>query len=150
MTRRIEGGSFDDARRAALEWGDNSSNYFVARGEGGRLATCARTYFPFVWVVNPVVETYRAEGQPSARDHWADLPAGDRYAAIAYTTLAGHLLEGEERLAVVRDGPDAVVAHILSVSRGSGCLGRLVFPFVGPMRRRFFDAQLDAIERRCT
>lgn len=139
----------DDARGAALAWGSNEcseSSFFVARGRG--LATCARTYAPFIWVVNPVAETYRVESDclpPTG--HWAALPPGHRYVAIAYTTLDGHLLAGEERLAVVKDGPNSVVAHILSISRGSGLAGRLVYPFVGPMQRRFFRAQLNAIER---
>lgn len=129
MTRRIEGGDFAKAKRAALAW-SGKSDYFVAGN--GDLATCAKTYFPGVWVVNPVRETYRVDGP--------------RHAAVAYTTLDGHLLQGEERLAVERDGED-VVANIVSVSRGNGVPGRLVYPFVGPMRRRFFQAQLDAIER---
>ena len=41
------------------------------------------------------------------------------------------------------------MAEVLSVSRGNGLLGRLVFPFVGPMQRRFFEAQLDLVERAC-
>lgn len=137
----------DRAKCAALAWGSEGAadHSFVARGAG--MATCSRTYARCIWVVNPVAETYRTETAREPAPGWTALPRGDRYFAQAYTTLDGHLLAGEERLAITRDGPDAVVAHILSVSRGNGFLGRLVFPFIGPMQRRFFTAQLDAIER---
>ena len=121
----------------------------IASSADGAMATVARTYGRVAWVVNPVRETYAvsetrkppAAGEPD----WRRLPAGDAYCAAAYTTLGRHLLAGEERLAVVRDGGDVVV-HILSASRGNGFFGALVFPFVGPMQRKFFDVQLDAVE----
>lgn len=161
MTRTIEKkGSFAEAQRAALAWGErdeSSESCFVAKGKRGKgMATCARTYLPFVWVVNPVVETYRVAdgGKISAPTQeslaWASLPNGDRHAAVAYTTLRGHLLAGEERLAVVGDKNDErVMVHILSVSRGAGIMGRLCYPFIWPMQRRFFKAQLDSIEQQC-
>ena len=68
-------------------------------------------------------------------------------ACAAYTTLGRHLLAGEERLSVVDQG-DCIVVDILSVSRGRG-FGRLIFPFIGPMQRRFFRAQLDVVEASC-
>jgi len=150
-SRRVAGGDFAAASAAVLAWrGDAAAApCFVARGAGGAMATVARTYGRAAWVVNPVRETYAvsetrkppAAGEPD----WRRLPAGDAYCAAAYTTLGRHLLAGEERLAVVRDGGDVVV-HILSASRGNGFLGALVFPFVGPMQRKFFDVQLDAVE----
>mgnify|MGYP003310973251 CR=1 FL=1 len=115
------------------------------------MATVARTYGRVAWVVNPVRETYAvsetrkppAAGEPD----WRRLPAGDAYCAAAYTTLGRHLLAGEERLSVVDCG-DSVVVDILSVSRGRG-FGRLIYPFIGPMQRRFFRAQLDVVEAAC-
>ena len=57
---------------------------------------------------------------------------------------AKHDAAGEERLSVVggarRKG--VVIVEVLSVSRGNGALGALVYPFIRPMQRRFFRAQL--------
>ena len=47
------------------------------------------------------------------------------------------------------DRGDCVVVDILSVSRGRG-LGRLIYPLIGPMQRRFFRAQLDVVEAACS
>jgi uncharacterized protein (UPF0548 family) len=70
------------------------------------------------------------------------------YTSTAYATLRGHWLAGEERVTVaLRDG-GAVDVEILSYSRPSRSLpGRLVWPFVGGMQRRFFEQQLRALER---
>ena len=158
LSRRVDGGDFGAAQRCVLSWGGEpggAARYFVARGGNGTMATVARTYGRAAWVVNPVRETYAvsvAAAPPAAGDEeppWRALPPGDAYAAAAYTTLRGHLLAGEERLAVVKDGGDVVV-HILSASRGHGALGTLVFPFVGPMQRRFFKAQLDLVADAAT
>ena len=43
---------------------------------------------------------------------------------------------------------DAVVVEVLSLSRGHGP-GRLIYPFIKPMQRRFFEAQLDLVEAAC-
>ncbi|KAJ8600062.1 hypothetical protein CTAYLR_001862 [Chrysophaeum taylorii] len=145
---RYVGVDFDKARQAAMEWGGGTHNFVASNGRG--LATCARTPARLVWVVNPVVETYRVDGKPARpASKWDTLPHGERYAAVAYTTLDGHLLRGEERVAVVQESKDCVMAHIVSVSRGNGLIGRLVYPFIGPMQRRFFRAQLDAIADHC-
>lgn len=144
---RAVDGSFAEAKAAVLAWGcdASSSRSFVARSDGSLMATCAPTYAPRVWVVNPVRETYRLANHAAA--------------AVAYTTVGRHLLQGEERLSVVlrrrgrrlwrRRRNDQLHIEVLSVCRGAGLLGTLVFPFVGPMQRRFFDAQLDFVVDRC-
>ena len=123
---------------------------FVAVGDrsGGvlQMATVARAYGRMVWVVNPVRESYAVDvnSKTPADPEWKRLPTGRRYACAAYTTLGRHLLAGEERLSVVDQG-DTIVVDILSVSRGRG-FGRLIYPLIGPMQRRFFRAQLDVVE----
>ena len=67
--------------------------------------------------------------------------------ALRGNSLQPALLAGEERLSVVDQG-DCIVVDILSVSRGRG-FGRLIYPLIGPMQRRFFRAQLDLVEAAC-
>jgi len=161
LERVVPGGDYATARACVLAWGgdpDEKATSFVCVGEGreGRsggvlqMATVARAYGRLAWVVNPVRESYAVDVNKAvpADPEWKRLPTGRRYACAAYTTLGRHLLAGEERLSVVDRG-DAVVVDILSVSRGRG-LGRLVYPLIGPMQRRFFRAQLDVVEAACT
>ena len=161
LQREIPRGDYAKARACVLEWGgapDKKATSFVCVGEGreGRsggvlqMATVARAYGRMAWVVNPVRESYAVDVNAKTPDDpaWKRLPTGRRYACAAYTTLGRHLLAGEERLSVVDCG-DSIVVDILSVSRGRG-FGRLIFPFIGPMQRRFFRAQLDLVEAACT
>jgi len=160
LERVVPGGDYARARACVLEWGgapDEKATSFVCVGEGraGRsggvlqMATVARAYGRLAWVVNPVRESYAVDvNEKTPLDpEWKRLPSGRRYACAAYTTLGRHLLAGEERLSVVDCG-DSIVVDILSVSRGRG-FGRLIFPFIGPMQRRFFRAQLDLVEAAC-
>ena len=163
-TRRLErvipGGDYARAKACVLAWGgepDKKATSFVCVGEGreGRsggvlqLATVARAYTGLAWVVNPVRESYAVDirQKPPADPEWKRLPSGRRYACAAYTTLGRHLLAGEERLSVVDQG-DCIVVEILSVSRGRG-FGRLIYPLIGQMQRRFFKTQLDVVEAAC-
>ena len=160
LERVVPGGDYARARACVLEWGgapDEKATSFVCVGEGreGRsggvlqMATVARAYGRLAWVVNPVRESYAVDVNTAvpADPAWKRLPAGKRYACAAYTTLGRHLLAGEERLSVVDQG-DCIVVDILSVSRGRG-FGRLIYPLIGPMQRRFFRAQLDLVEAAC-
>ena len=158
LERVVPGGDYARAKACVLEWGgapDEKATSFVAVGDrsGGvlQLATVARAYGRLAWVVNPVRESYAVDVNSKAPDNdpaWKRLPSGRRYACAAYTTLGRHLLAGEERLSVVDCG-DSIVVDILSVSRGRG-FGRLIYPLIGPMQRRFFRAQLDLVEAACT
>jgi len=156
LERVVPGGDYARAKACVLAWGgapDEKATSFVAVGDrsGGvlQMATVARAYGRLAWVVNPVRESYAVDVNAKTPDdpEWKRLPTGRRYACAAYTTLGRHLLAGEERLSVVDRG-DAVVVAILSVSRGRG-LGRLIYPLIGPMQRRFFRAQLDLVEAAC-
>ena len=160
LQRVVPRGDYAKARACVLAWGgepDKKATSFVCVGEGreGRsggvlqLATVARAYTGLAWVVNPVRESYAVDVNAKTPDDpaWKRLPSGRRYACAAYTTLGRHLLAGEERLSVVDCG-DSIVVDILSVSRGRG-FGRLIYPLIGPMQRRFFRAQLDVVEAAC-
>ena len=160
LQRVVPRGDYAKAKACVLAWGgepDEKATSFVAVGEGreGRsggvlqMATVARAYGRLAWVVNPVRESYAVDVNAKTPDdpEWKRLPSGKRYACAAYTTLGRHLLAGEERLSVVDRG-DCIVVDILSVSRGRG-FGRLIYPLIGPMQRRFFRAQLDLVEAAC-
>ena len=157
LQRIVPRGDYRKARACVLAWGgepDKQATSFVAVGDrsGGvlQMATVARAYGRMVWVVNPVRESYAVDVNKAvpADPEWKRLPTGRRYACAAYTTLGRHLLAGEERLSVVDCG-DSIVVDILSVRRGRG-FGRLIYPLIGPMQRRFFRAQLDLVEAACS
>ena len=136
MSIDLEDANFAKAKSAVLDWGCDPAvaSSFVARSDKV-MATCAQTYVPGIWVVNPVKETYRIND--------------NKRAAVAYTTLRGHLLQGEERLLVEKTKDGGLRLQVLSVSRGNGLKGAIVYPFIGPLQRRFFRAQLDFVEGRC-
>lgn len=71
--------------------------------------------------------------------------------AVAYGTLRGHWLAGEERMVVeLEPHTGRVTFSLLSVSRGSGPLGALVFPFIRGMQERFFTEQVHTMQRLCS
>lgn len=70
------------------------------------------------------------------------------HAVVAYGTLDGHWLAGEESM-VVRIDPrtGCVTFSLLSLSRGSGALGFALFPLLGRMQRSFFAEQVHVMQR---
>ena len=74
------------------------------------------------------------------------------YTSTAYATMKGHLLSGEERVTVaLRDGSQAVDVEIVSVSKAGPSLpSKLLWPFIGTMQNRFFQRQLDSLEKAAT
>mmetsp|Transcript_20341 Transcript_20341/g.60012 ORF Transcript_20341/g.60012 Transcript_20341/m.60012 type:complete len:274 (-) Transcript_20341:196-1017(-) len=66
--------------------------------------------------------------------------------ALAYGTVEGHWLAGEERMRVRRNDDDTIEFSVLSVSRGNGVVGSLLFPFLGRMQRAFFAEQVQTME----
>lgn len=113
-------------------------------GPGRRLVTYTAVpkrggwIVPHLYTVNPVTVVYDVVDQRAP---------GTTYTATAYATQAGHLLCGEERVLVCyRDDDGGVDVEILSVSRAADSVpGRLVWPFIGRMQRRFFQGQLDSL-----
>ncbi|KAJ1631386.1 hypothetical protein T492DRAFT_59166 [Pavlovales sp. CCMP2436] len=65
---------------------------------------------------------------------------------VAYGTLVGHWIAGEEAMAVRIDRDGLVTFSLLSISRGSG-FGVILFPFLFSMQRGFFVEQLTVMRR---
>eukprot|EP00591_Stephanopyxis_turris_P005416 CAMPEP_0195525722 /NCGR_PEP_ID=MMETSP0794_2-20130614/26309_1 /TAXON_ID=515487 /ORGANISM="Stephanopyxis turris, Strain CCMP 815" /LENGTH=389 /DNA_ID=CAMNT_0040656241 /DNA_START=45 /DNA_END=1214 /DNA_ORIENTATION=+ len=98
-----------------------------------------------VWSMNPCMVVYDLVDERDTSGK-----GGMTYSATAYGTLNGHLLSGEERVSVgIRDGRDRdVEVEVLSYSHATpGFLGRMVFPMITGMQKRFFQEQVDTLER---
>jgi len=100
-------------------------------GEG--IATWARSSLG-VYCVNPCRIVYDERTRSSA--------------TVAYGTLAGHWLAGEEAMRVLWDQKtDRVTFSLLSLSRGSGLVGEALFGFLGRMQMAFFAEQCETMRR---
>lgn len=114
----------------------------IGLGPGAkRLVTYAKTAIPGLWAANPCMVVYDLVDMRQR--------GGITFSSTAYATLRGHLLRGEERASVcLRDLDGSVAVEVLSLSRPApGIMGRMVFPFVAGMQRRFFQEQIDSLER---
>jgi len=73
------------------------------------LATLAKTFLRFIWVVNPCRTVYSILdeecGGGSGDDHSNTL---SMHSCVSYATLKGHLFEGEEMLRVIWEKPKNV------------------------------------------
>jgi len=56
---------------------------------------------------------------------------------VAFSTLTGHLLAGEERFRVLQSRDGIIRFEVLSFSRGAGLLGRLLLPLMRPLQHQF-------------
>jgi len=129
------------ARRRLLSWemheGSTWSAVLVEDPPGRSLVTLAALpspRLPLLWVSNPCRAVRRRVGR--------------RRCSVGYSTLSGHLLEGEEKMDVVwsRD-TDEVAFEVVSHSRGAGPLGKLLFPALSSTQRRFFREQCRCMQR---
>ncbi|KAL7556207.1 hypothetical protein ACA910_017366 [Epithemia clementina (nom. ined.)] len=152
-----------------------------------RFVTYTR-YGPFpgicIYAVNPVATVYHVEDKDSQFLHRrsSDDRKSDKnfpnskknnhhdgqrevlhFSSIAFATLKGHWLCGEERVTVIlrnnrinkskfttgADSPAAAVdVEILSLSKASDTVWvKLVWPFIGRLQNSFFVQQLQALER---
>lgn len=130
----------------------DSSHQQLWSGPGGRrFVTYSGTtkfrfknfQFPRIFAMNQVMVIYDL----------VDLRApSTTYTSTAYATMKGHLLSGEERVTVaLRDGSQAVDVEIVSVSKAGPSLpSKLLWPFIGTMQNRFFQRQLDSLEKAAT
>ena len=103
---------------------------------GNSVITFAKSA-PRLWSVNPCRMTHTTMEARRSR--------------VGYATLQGHLIAGCETMDVVWDGTakGPVVFQLESISRGSGLIGRAVFPFIARTQRRFFQEQADTMKRIC-
>mmetsp|Transcript_34704 Transcript_34704/g.64245 ORF Transcript_34704/g.64245 Transcript_34704/m.64245 type:complete len:289 (-) Transcript_34704:168-1034(-) len=144
------------------------------------LATLARTYLRFIWVLNPCRTGYHGVDEPLLDDN-GNVIGISSY--VSYATLRGHLLQGEERMRVgwirgeqqsqesnssaiissssngsssnsssscqeTNSGNNTVFFDVVSISRGSGVIGSLVFPLCARMQDRFFTEQVDTMQKK--
>lgn len=145
---------------------------------GSDLATVTRFYGLPIWSTNPcrvttivrhgILDYITTRGnatQGRTRQHVG------RFSQIAFATLQGHLLEGEEALRVFtvhRDSPsganrnsipsnrrecaantnaDEVIFEITSYSKGSDWLGRALMPLIRPLQRQFMIDHCNAARK---
>lgn len=87
--------------------------------------------YKLFWSLNPCKVTYVGKYADHERK---------RASQIAFSTVYGHLLEGEERFRVELDFNGDVFFDMFSYSRGHQLLGALAFPFIKPLQRSFFSA----------
>ena len=128
---------YRSARACLLGWGMHSGSSWcgvLTRGDAGAgLCTFAAMAGP-LWVLNPCRVVYRQSGR--------------RQSAVAYATLQGHLIAGTERMEVEWQADGAVEFTVVSLSRGAGPVGRLLFVGLARTQRRFFRDQLACMKRQ--
>ena len=132
--------------------------------------TLARVYGGGAWVMNPCCVAYESfdkqdrngegeEGRKGGREGGREGGGPRVWSAVAYTTVGRHLIAGEERMRVIwyprgrgrkggreGGGEDEVWFEIVSVARGNGWVGRLLFPSTQRMQRHFFQEQLRGMQ----
>ena len=127
---------YRSARAALLGWRMHSGSSWCGvqtRGDAGAaLCTFAAMAGP-LWVLNPCRVVYAQ--------------SGPRRSAVAYATLQGHLIAGTERMAVEWHADGSVEFAVVSLSRGAGPLGRLLFVGLARTQQRFFRDQLVCMKR---
>ncbi|CAN0132371.1 unnamed protein product [Pylaiella littoralis] len=104
--------------------------------EGMSLLTVVKCY-GLLWSANPCRLVYA---------HWDRQLPGEvgkgKYSSVAFSTVVGHMIEGEERFSVeFREQDSSVWLDLYSVSRGSGVLGKVAMPFIRPIQKAFFAGQ---------
>lgn len=122
------------ARRLLLEWRmhEGSAWSAVHTHPNGALVTLAampHPRLPLFWVLNPCRVVHSRGGLFTGQ------------ASVGYATLDGHLIAGEERMSVRRGPSGDVTFHLLSLSRGAGPAGKLLFLALGRTQDRFFREQ---------
>jgi uncharacterized protein (UPF0548 family) len=125
------------ASKLLLEWRMHDKSrtagisVFPTGKAGDSLLTFARSFG--LWSVNPCRITHA----------WRDNKL--RRCSVGYSTLENHFIAGAESLAVSMAKNDEVVLELVSISRGSGLLGRVIFPLVANTQRRFFKEQAETM-----
>ena len=114
--------------------GSKTSGIYV--GPEGAVTTFARSA-PFLWSMNPCRRTHSEECE------------NDRHTRVGYATLQGHLIAGAETMEIRQQGCD-VFFELVSISRGSGPLGRIIFPFIRRTQLKFFQEQASTMLGLCS
>lgn len=130
------------AKRKIATWGLNDSVGWVKfiEGEDGLNVASRIKAYGLVWTLNPLRKVLCHE-KP-----WGQHGGG--VAAVAVSTLQGHLLKGEERFSVCYEGAGGnVYFDMLSFSKGSFPLGALVLPLIRPLQGWFFKDMGRAMQK---
>ena len=114
--------------------GSKTSGIYV--GPKGAVTTFARSA-PFLWSMNPCRRTHSEECENGRRTR------------VGYATLQGHLIAGAETMEIRQQGCD-VFFELVSISRGSGPLGRIIFPFIRRTQLKFFQEQASIMLGLCS
>ena len=133
-------------RLRAWRMHDGSAHTGIFAASDGSIVTWARMA-PALWVLNPC----RAV-KPAPHIAFGSSKAVRRSDAVAYATTEGHLIQGVEHMRVTLSSPrdgSVVDFHVHSASRGSGLLGRALFPLLAPAQRRYFHEQLRCMAVGC-
>jgi uncharacterized protein (UPF0548 family) len=93
------------------------------------LATVVRCY-RCVWCLSPCRVTHVSQATTRS--------------TLAYATLDGHLLEGEEAFDVHLERDGRVRVRVVSLSKGAGLIGKIAMPLIAPIRRAFLAAAVQS------
>ena len=108
---------------------------------GTVLCTLIKCY-KLVWTLNPVRIcnlTRTSEKETSMRNSLMNAEDGVRLVnQVAYSTIDGHLISGEERFRVSLMTNNDVVFDIYSFTKGSGLIGAVIMPFIRSIQHAFF------------
>lgn len=138
-TRRVLLGKgpeiYATAKKNMVNWSWNERvrwSQFLEGEHGINVVSRIRAYGLF-WTLNPLRKVLCHEKA------WGK--QGGAVAAVAVSTLQGHLLEGEERFCVCWEGgrQGEVWFDMLSFSKCGFPLGKLLMPLIRPLQDRFFN-----------
>jgi len=106
--------------------------------KGDMVATAVKCY-GLLWSFNPC----RIVCNDVDRPGYVELEPSRtvRVSQVAFSTVRGHLIAGEERFRVIFDpeGEGNVYFEALSFTRGAGLVGAIAMPFIRPLQRFFFN-----------
>jgi uncharacterized protein (UPF0548 family) len=113
--------------------------------EGRPLCTLAKC-LGFIWVLNPCRIVKSTLASSSSSD--SSSSSSKSMNQIAFSTVNGHLLAGEERFRVVYDkATDQVKFDMYSFSRPANVLGLIALPYVRHVQKSFFKDQATCMKQ---
>lgn len=128
---------YQKARDMLLAWEMHQGSQSTGIWTDGEAIITWAAMAPGLWVLNPC-RTLPTEQVAHRRG---------QATTVGYATTSGHLLAGYELMTVRYDEADRSVRfEVRSFSRGSGPLGRAIFPLLAPAQLRFFREQVHRME----
>ena len=106
---------------------------------GSVLCTLVKCY-KSAWTLNPCRVCYinRSSDKRQPKNLLPKRRGVKQVDEIAYSTLDGHLIAGEERFRVSLMKNDDVIFDIYSFTKGAGAVGTVAMPFIRPIQAVFF------------